>query len=135
MEDDYLSSQEAFSQGGHGQEQDTGVVQVARDKQTWAQRQMVEFTKSIVDANAGGAKDGTSWGDAYNYLQDVMDVAGSGDEVWVSEGTYKPDQGGAGVRSQKAEDRGQRTEDRRQRTEVRGRLTDEGRRMLDARDW
>ncbi len=43
-----------------------------------------------VDADANGANDGTSWADAYNYLQDAL---GYGNEIWVAEGIYKPDQG------------------------------------------
>ena len=47
-----------------------------------------------VDADAGGANNGSSWGDAYNYLQDGLAVAGDGNEIWVAVGTYKPDEGG-----------------------------------------
>lgn len=51
-----------------------------------------------VDANASGANDGSSWTDAYNYLQDAFaDANSNGDvnEIWVAEGIYKPDKGGS----------------------------------------
>ena len=46
------------------------------------------------DASLGG--DGQIWETAYKYLQDALTAAESGDEIWVIEGTYKPDQG-AGI--------------------------------------
>lgn len=48
-----------------------------------------------VDTNATDpAHDGSSWCDAYLYLQDALAVATAGDEIRVAEGVYKPDQGG-----------------------------------------
>ncbi|MBW8038647.1 MAG: DUF3466 family protein [Planctomycetes bacterium] len=46
-----------------------------------------------VDDDAAGANDGSSWADAYNYLQDALAAAYSGDEIHVAKGIYKPDQG------------------------------------------
>ncbi|MHC4464222.1 MAG: right-handed parallel beta-helix repeat-containing protein, partial [Planctomycetota bacterium] len=46
-----------------------------------------------VDANASGENDGSTWEDAYNYLQDALAVASVGDNIFVAAGTYKPDLG------------------------------------------
>ena len=44
-----------------------------------------------VDADASPGGDGSSWEDAYKYLQDALAVAVADDQIWVAEGTYKPD--------------------------------------------
>ena len=51
-----------------------------------------------VDHDATGANDGSSWNDAYNYVQNALAKAQADDEIHVAQGIYKPDKG-AGVTS------------------------------------
>ena len=55
------------------------------------------YSKVIhVDNDAAGANNGTSWFDAYNYLQDALADANSAEkpvEIRVAKGTYRPNQG------------------------------------------
>jgi len=47
-----------------------------------------------VDADAKGTGTGTSWTNAYTFLQDGLAAAFNGDEIRVAQGVYKPDRGG-----------------------------------------
>jgi len=49
-----------------------------------------------VDASAAGANNGSSWADAYNYLQDALADANTAEkpvEIHLAQGLYKPDRG------------------------------------------
>jgi hypothetical protein len=43
-----------------------------------------------VNHNATGLNNGSDWANAYESPQSAINVASSGDELWVAEGTYKP---------------------------------------------
>lgn len=47
----------------------------------------------FVSAAASGLNDGSSWANAYVNLQDAIFNATTNDTIWVSQGTYYPDQG------------------------------------------
>ncbi len=47
-----------------------------------------------VDPDATGKyRNGSDWEHAFENLQDALAAAGSGDEIWVAESTYRPDRG------------------------------------------
>jgi hypothetical protein len=50
-------------------------------------------TTWFVDADATGAKSGSSWPDAFTDLRAALAAAQEGDQVWVAAGLYKPDAG------------------------------------------
>ena len=43
-----------------------------------------------VKSDAGGTNDGSSWANAFTSLQAALGAVGSGNELWVAAGTYKP---------------------------------------------
>ncbi|MDQ3017754.1 MAG: hypothetical protein M3R25_13670 [Bacteroidota bacterium] len=45
----------------------------------------------FVKADAAGTNDGTSWTNAFTNLQDALDTADPGDELWLAAGTYTPE--------------------------------------------
>jgi hypothetical protein len=49
------------------------------------------FNTLYVDSVAMGLNDGSSWINAFNYLQDALTAASSGTQILVAEGVYKPD--------------------------------------------
>ncbi|MEQ8686004.1 MAG: LamG-like jellyroll fold domain-containing protein, partial [Imperialibacter sp.] len=58
----------------------------------WIASGVPDPTKTIyVNTNASGLNNGTSWIDAYTDLQDALSVAADGDQIWMANGTYKPD--------------------------------------------
>ena len=54
---------------------------------------LVNLEEIYVDSKASGKNDGSSWENAYNYLQDALATALPGSEIRVAQGTYNPDQG------------------------------------------
>lgn len=55
-----------------------------------------------VDADAAPGGNGASWASAFVDLADALDVAIPGTQIWVREGTYRPDRG-TGIRSESFE--------------------------------
>ncbi len=72
------------------------VALVAASNSGWSQSPL------LVDAGATGAQTGSSWTDAFPFLQDALAVAQPGDQIWVAEGTYRPDQGAGQVAGSRA---------------------------------
>jgi predicted outer membrane repeat protein len=44
----------------------------------------------FVDIDATGANDGSSWADAFNRIEDALEIALVGDEIRVAQGVYRP---------------------------------------------
>ena len=50
-------------------------------------------TVIYVNINNKNPGDGTTWSNAFNRLQDALDVAKAGDQIWIAQGTYIPTYG------------------------------------------
>jgi len=55
-----------------------------------------------VDAAATGTNDGSSWANAFKFLQDAIAVASKGDQIWVAQGVYRPNQGQQPARGERS---------------------------------
>ncbi len=78
------------------EECETDVDSEPRIKGGFVDMGACEFGRTIyVDTDATGNDDGSSWENAYVYLQDALIKANpvKGDDIWVAEGTYYPDKG------------------------------------------
>ncbi|MEM9237628.1 MAG: right-handed parallel beta-helix repeat-containing protein [Verrucomicrobiota bacterium] len=53
-----------------------------------------QYGTIFVDADDALPGDGLSWASSFPYLQDALAVAVEGDEIWIAEGVYYPDEGG-----------------------------------------
>ena len=53
------------------------------------------WVKIYVDPNVPGSNDGTSWANAYNYLQDALANVSGSCVIRVAEGIYRPDENSA----------------------------------------
>ena len=63
------------------------------------------ISRLYVNKAASGANNGTSWTNAYNYLQDALAHAKADaavTEIWVAKGTYYPDEGGGTTNNDRA---------------------------------
>jgi hypothetical protein len=71
-------------------------VQAARSasplalSQTSLQAEMPSGNRYYVNKIATGTHDGTNWANAFTKLQDALDIAYSGDQIWVASGIYTP---------------------------------------------
>ncbi len=68
---------------------DTAIPQAKKDGRVKKPEGKVIY----VDSSASGVNNGSSWTDAFAYLQDGLAQASEGNQIWVAEGVYTPDRG------------------------------------------
>lgn len=81
----------------------TRLIYRAEGVHKWAALATVLFGTAAADAKiiyVNGAVaspgDGTSWSKSYNFLRDGLDASAPGDEIYLAQGTYYPDDGISG---------------------------------------
>lgn len=67
------------------------------DTEAYAESFIVWYVDA--DRSGQGSQDGTSWATAFADLQDALASAVDGDEIWIAEGVYYPDEAEAGIAS------------------------------------
>lgn len=111
------SESKAFDTTGYTQEGDGWYFTVSPQGDSARWYNYVRLVRDVPEATAihvnaatpanAMDQDGASWDTAFADLQDALATVVSGDEIWVAEGVYYPDEGEAGVATVTA---GSRTE-------------------------
>jgi hypothetical protein len=90
---DYWQAQVVTLAAEHDDDLVSGVAQIWVSAPGFATAvvSVTELEYLFVDCDANGENDGTSWEDAFNYLQDALSAAPTAAEIRVAAGIYKPD--------------------------------------------
>ena len=66
---------------------------VPRSRQVGSRSEAPSAATIYVDQHATGSNSGANWDNAFNLLQDALDIALDGDQIWVAQGIYTPTTG------------------------------------------